>query len=430
MTLADAYSVLKHGSLWSSTGKCKGYATANPGEARQIDAYVAALNAGTPVTPPVLQTDTGKGLVGMLAALAATAPIPTPPPPPAPTGLPLFGLDRLGGSLSGVTGLDRFGFIATDAVAIGALVSIPELALAYMSAPDSAPWFDNVSQSEAQQNGWLLEPETGPGEFLLDVGNTSYQQAAIVEIDAYLRAHIGPPNGKRGVYFDDVCCSPIGLVTAYPSKYPDAAHWWPAMLSFVQAVGPGLRKFGWVVWVNAIAYFPGNVGVFPGTNSDDGSSEAHWIGLLAPFVDGSLVENMLVASDGNRRGDAASWDNGWATWRKVVQIAEAAGISCSPTINVDTSDVSSIVYTQATFLLDTDGKHGGGMMQFGSGNPDSAAEWMQPVGDPVDPVGGVKVGVGWRRRWTLKTSYVNPSLTASQDFGGGIVLAPKTAAIR
>ncbi len=81
MTLADAYAVLKSGSLWSSTGKCKGYAASNPGEAAQIDAYVAALNAGQTVAPPALSTATGRGLVGMLAALAPNV----PPPPFSPT---------------------------------------------------------------------------------------------------------------------------------------------------------------------------------------------------------------------------------------------------------------------------------------------------------------------------------------------------------
>ncbi len=82
MTLADAYAVLQSGTLWSSTGKCKGYAVANPGEAKQIDAYVAALNAHQSVQPPVLATKTGQGIVGMLAALAVVPVPPTPTPTP------------------------------------------------------------------------------------------------------------------------------------------------------------------------------------------------------------------------------------------------------------------------------------------------------------------------------------------------------------
>jgi hypothetical protein len=68
--LEDAYAVLKSGSLWSSSGRCLGYAVANPGEALKIDAYVADLVATGAGTPPVLATRAGRGLVAMLAALA------------------------------------------------------------------------------------------------------------------------------------------------------------------------------------------------------------------------------------------------------------------------------------------------------------------------------------------------------------------------
>lgn len=88
--LADAYAVLKEGTLWSSTGKCKGYAASNPGEAKQVDAYVAALDVWvgaptqSPPSPPSLATKTGQGEVGMLAALAVEiAKNGTPPTPPS-----------------------------------------------------------------------------------------------------------------------------------------------------------------------------------------------------------------------------------------------------------------------------------------------------------------------------------------------------------
>lgn len=89
--LADAYALLKTGTLWHNTQlsspkhPCKGFADANPGEASEIDTYVGGLVAGSFPSVPTLATATGKGLVGMLAALAPTA-VPAPPPPPAPTG--------------------------------------------------------------------------------------------------------------------------------------------------------------------------------------------------------------------------------------------------------------------------------------------------------------------------------------------------------
>lgn len=82
--LADAYAILKTGTLWSSTGRCKGYAPSDPREAAQVDSYIAALDGGQVVAPPELVTATGRGLVGMLAALATAPPSPATQQQPAP----------------------------------------------------------------------------------------------------------------------------------------------------------------------------------------------------------------------------------------------------------------------------------------------------------------------------------------------------------
>lgn len=91
--LADAYALLKTGTLWHNTllgspkHPCKGFADANPGEAALVDAYVAALAADGAAAVPAVATATGKGLVGMLAALAPAVTPPPPPPPPPPSGV-------------------------------------------------------------------------------------------------------------------------------------------------------------------------------------------------------------------------------------------------------------------------------------------------------------------------------------------------------
>lgn len=125
--LSDAYATLKTGTLWHNTQlaspkhPCKGYADANPGEAAQIDAYVAKLAAGDTVTPPVLATATGRGLVGMLAAMAASTPTPPPPPPVSSGGKVFTGgdFDAFLASLKpGDTAAVRAGVSATWAAAI------------------------------------------------------------------------------------------------------------------------------------------------------------------------------------------------------------------------------------------------------------------------------------------------------------------------
>ncbi len=91
--LAAAYTRLRQGTLWSATGRCKGYAVLNPGEAAQLDAYVAAIVSGGQPVPPTLATATGQGITGMLAAfLEAADPTPPPAEPPAaanPSGTPM-----------------------------------------------------------------------------------------------------------------------------------------------------------------------------------------------------------------------------------------------------------------------------------------------------------------------------------------------------
>lgn len=84
--LLDSFRILQSGTLWSSAGRCKGFAPSNPTEAAKIEAYVVALDAGERPLPPVLSTATGRGIVGMLAELAGgLIPVPPPPEPPPPT---------------------------------------------------------------------------------------------------------------------------------------------------------------------------------------------------------------------------------------------------------------------------------------------------------------------------------------------------------
>jgi hypothetical protein len=72
--LAAGYARLKQGTLWhTQTGRCKGFADANPGEAAKLDAYVAAVVAGKPAVMPVLATATGQGLALMIRALGPLA---------------------------------------------------------------------------------------------------------------------------------------------------------------------------------------------------------------------------------------------------------------------------------------------------------------------------------------------------------------------
>lgn len=80
--LRNGYDRLKQGTLWSSSGKCKGFAASNPGEASQIDRFVTDIVAGGPVTIPTLSTATGQGIIEMIVGgyLSEIEPVPVPTP--------------------------------------------------------------------------------------------------------------------------------------------------------------------------------------------------------------------------------------------------------------------------------------------------------------------------------------------------------------
>jgi hypothetical protein len=74
--LGAGWTRLKQGTLWNSTGKCRGYAVANPAEASILDQYVLAVAAGGTPPMPTLATATAQMVA---AAIASVSP---PPPPP------------------------------------------------------------------------------------------------------------------------------------------------------------------------------------------------------------------------------------------------------------------------------------------------------------------------------------------------------------
>lgn len=62
------------------------YKSQNPGEVKQIDAYVDAIAAGQNPVEPNLRTLFGDGFTDLVAAALKPDPPPPPPPPPPPTG--------------------------------------------------------------------------------------------------------------------------------------------------------------------------------------------------------------------------------------------------------------------------------------------------------------------------------------------------------
>lgn len=87
--LRTGYDLLRQGRFWHSTGRCKGWADLNPGEANALDAYINAILAGQTPDPPVLATVTGQAYVRWVSMAVGDI---APPPPPPPAGQTPFGI--------------------------------------------------------------------------------------------------------------------------------------------------------------------------------------------------------------------------------------------------------------------------------------------------------------------------------------------------
>jgi len=371
-------------------------------EAGKWYAFRDAVLAGSTETPPAMATYHGRELVDaavetqhFVALEKSSAVDPTPTPtPPASTGVQKpYGVLRLGTSYSTAGDLSRYGIVCCGVSDVDKEAALPASVkkLVYMDATDIPTWFTGVNRQDVINNKWYLELEGDGSTYLADVGNTAYQQAFVDQCSAFLTAH-----KLDGYYLDDVITSLDGYYgSAWPSKYPDPQSWYTAMAAFVNNTGKQMKAKGFYVGANAVAYFSGNRGVFPGTNSDDGSAEAVWIKMLAPGLSFVMVEDWM-RKNGHMRSTIVSWDNQWDKWQSLVRVAQDVGLDFVPTINVDAGHNSDIVYTQASFLLDKDDNRGGGTLVFGAGDSYSTT-WAKPVGNALGPK--AKSGNVWTRKF-------------------------------
>ena len=202
---------------------------------------------------------------------------------------PGIGVIRWGSSFAQASGYDRYAYVDVtpgDADDAGRLSTN---SLVYMSGTSvQTSWSTGVSYNEALSNNWLLKDANGQylkntayGAYVGDIGNPAYQQRFISNVSALLAA-----NGNEGVHIDDVLMTPVLLTGGvFPAKYPTQQSWENAMVSFIQAVGTGLRSRGYYVLAQAVGYIPGDA---PGSN--DGTTNARFWSRLAPYVSGLLSE--------------------------------------------------------------------------------------------------------------------------------------------
>ena len=317
----------------------------------------------------------------------------TPPvTPPLSTSTKPFGVLRNGTSYSTATGYDRYGMVCSGIADSDQVAKLPDSTkkLVYMDYFEAASWFTGISQADSAP--YYLATETGAyeGVILLDPAAPGLGAKLIDGITNFLTYH-----KLNGYYSDNCVADPATFSAVLPAKYNSPQAWWLAVQALTIEVGTEMKKRGFYVGANMLAYFPGNVGIFPGTNSDDGTAVAKWIQMCAPGLSFVLLEEWMWANNGHLRTTAAEWDDDWNSWQNLVRVTQDAGLDFVPCIQGGHGD-AGIVYTQASFLLDKDDNKNGGVMVDGGNDPWSST-WTHIVGKSK----GLKTKTGniWSREF-------------------------------
>jgi hypothetical protein len=280
-----------------------------------------------------------------------------------------------------------------------------------------ATWLcPSITYQEAQahdtrhpRDPWILRDGAGrslvnpnyPHSHLANVGSVTFQRAWVRRVAA-----ANARGGFDGVLVDNV----LGLLVGwsggrYPTLYPSDAAWEGAMIRFVRAVGPALKKRGLYVVISA---FKGQ--------SNDGSADVAFWRKLAPSVSGLMAEYWEQSPLDLRPYDAnpSTWTGQWVAWLRLADTAQRAGADFFPLQYASSSDVRTMTYGKASFLLVWDGAGGGYSFSPTSGADPWNPAWTTSIGKPVGR--RYRVGTGWRRNFTRGTVVVNPDPTHRQVF--------------
>jgi hypothetical protein len=347
------------------------------------------------------------------------------PPPSNPR--PGVGIIRLGQGADAWrtgSGYQAYSYLIVGRAVAGLAAREPGRSLVYFAGTDvNTRWDAGVPYRLAAARGWLLRDGAGnllvnkgyPDNYVGDVGDPAYQQAWLANVLRFLRAH-----HDDGVFIDDVLRDLVPLAGTEAAKYPSQQAWAAAQLSFVRAVGSGLRARGYYVLVNASGYIPGDPA------SDNGSSTIAWWRQLAPSVSGLFNEYYQQISDGSDtlRASGTSWQQNWDGWQRLVQAAQALGKDFVGLAYGSSSDTQGMSYGKASFLLDWNGGGGAYIYEPRGEHPTPWNDaWTADIGRPAAPK--QRVGAGWLRRYSAGVSIVNPSPFSSQTFHlGGNYLTP------
>ena len=209
--------------------------------------------------------------------------------------------------------------------------------------------------------------------FLANVGSVSYQRQWATNVAGAIKRL-----GYNGTSLDNVSANISGWPGwsgVYPTLYPSASAWEPAMKSFIAYIGPQLKAQG--LYVRASAGKPG---------PNDGSATKAWWTTLAPYVSGLMVEYFEQASDQVLfYNDPNNWHGYWESWLGLVDVAQNAGVDFYGGMKGSATDTGKMSYGKASFLMKWNGKRGGFFWQMNDASATPGTRPGRPTSAPPQP---------------------------------------------
>jgi len=288
---------------------------------------------------------------------------------------------------------------------------------------------------------WFLHNTSGqrltytdyPTYSAMDIGNQAYQNTWAKNVIAAVKA-----DGFDGVYMDDVNTYPGHGINGKIAEYSDQAYG-QAMAGFVRAVAPQIRASGLLAAANVAAN--------PWTT---------WQRSYGLDIAGQL--NIYNREHYSRYGDICgpfsnrfntTANSGTPPLVELLNYDQAVQATGAHLTGIDygytpptSSDLATMSYGRAAFLLAWDGRDGGAYIYRPCGKVDPANPlWMIDVGAPT--TAAVLSGPVFSRTFTKGLVYLNPSpdtaVTVSVPAGyvdangasvsGTKTLAPATALV-
>jgi hypothetical protein len=272
----------------------------------------------------------------------------------------------------------------------------------YCWANDNRPEWFTVDAAGAR-----IEWAGYPGTWQMDVGNPAYQQQWAANVVDELRA-----NGWDGVVVDNANVDQSGYLAGRTmAEYPSQRSYEDATRSFVANVCPAVIRAGFLCLPNIQAH----------PVLADAKLWADWL----RFTSGGVRE-YWVKWGGDTGGHYA--DGGWDDLHRVARAAQADGKIFVPVTYAPSSDVRSMRWARANFLLSWSG--GPSALVF-SPTPEQqdpwSNDWTVDVGRPLGPA--VAAGDVWSRRFSDGLVVVNRAAAPRVvQLGGTYALPDGTSA--